>query len=225
VPLRSSNRTCGFPASGSPEQVASSMRRRWGRALVEQHQSETLEVFVPAHAFWRTIRPLTAPLQVPDQTVAYEPVDLPPGPARITVAEVIRPASQVPIQPGRQLRQRGVTLTRMGHRPQLLPLPGQRVLRRKHIQISGASASLTGPVLAKRVSQKIQAFPPYVPHTRLLAMDLQSELAFQLRLHVSGPFRRPLPALPGEPAQVRALCCPCRYQASAAWGDWPLSPC
>jgi hypothetical protein len=74
VPLPSSNRTCGFPASGSPEQVASSMRRRLRHALVEQHQPKTLEMLIPTHALRRSIRPLTAPLQVPDQTASDEPV-------------------------------------------------------------------------------------------------------------------------------------------------------
>jgi hypothetical protein len=62
--LASSNRTCGFPASGSPEQVVSGMHRRLRRAPVAQHQPKSLDVRIPAHALRRAIRPLTAPLQV-----------------------------------------------------------------------------------------------------------------------------------------------------------------
>src|SRR6266581_4382802 len=103
-------------------------------------------MLIPAHTVRWTIRPLTAPLQVPDQTAAYEPVDLPPGPARIPITEVVGPAFQMPIQPRHQLRQRSVTLTHIGQRPQLLPLPGERFLRRQHIQIGCVPASLSGPV-------------------------------------------------------------------------------
>src|SRR2546430_7052858 len=100
MPLPSSNRTCGFPASGSPEEVALGMRRPPPRTveLVQQYQTERLEMLIPAHGLRRTVRPLTPPLQMPDQTAAHEPVNLPPGTTRISIAEVVRPSPQVPIQ-------------------------------------------------------------------------------------------------------------------------------
>ena len=124
MPLPSSNRTCRFPASGSPEQVASSMRRLRRRKAVQQHKPKFLDVLIPPDVRRRTIRPLTAPLQVPNQAAANEPVDLPPGPTRIAVAEVVRPSFQVPVESRNQFRQRGVALMNISHLAQLLPLPG-----------------------------------------------------------------------------------------------------
>ena len=51
----SSNRTCGFPASGSPE----SSRLKLAQAL-QIHQSHIMQMLVETYSFWRSIRPLTA---------------------------------------------------------------------------------------------------------------------------------------------------------------------
>ena len=75
--LPSSNRRCGFPASGTPE----SSRLRHARAPIRTgepaHQPRPLEMPVPRFSFRRVIGPLTAPFKMLDQTAAYEPVDLP----------------------------------------------------------------------------------------------------------------------------------------------------
>src|SRR5882762_9659042 len=90
---------------------------------IEQFQAEALNMLVPPHILGRTVAALTAPLQVPDQTAAYEPVNLPPGGTRIPVTEVVGPPSQLPIQAGDQVRDRSVALIDGGQLSQPLPLP------------------------------------------------------------------------------------------------------
>src|ERR1035438_9588176 len=91
-----------------------------------------------------------------DQASAHVPVDLPVGARGIPNGKVVRPSFQVPIQLSNQARDRFETLMTVRHLVQLLPLPLDRLLRRKQIQVL-LIASFQIAIIPKRVSQKVQA--------------------------------------------------------------------
>src|ERR1700730_10414061 len=110
---------------------------------------------------------------MPDETASHVPVDLPVHASGIPEGEVVRPAFQVPIQLSNQSRDRLETLMTVGHLMQLLSFSSDRFVRRKHIQVPLMAAFLIA-IIAKRVSQKVQARPrlPKVHHSRLFPVDL-----------------------------------------------------
>ena len=67
----SSNRTCRFPASGSPD----SSRLRHSQAL-QIHQTQSVQVGVQADAFGWSVGSLAATFQVAGQALHDIPVDL-----------------------------------------------------------------------------------------------------------------------------------------------------
>src|ERR1043166_902166 len=111
------------------------------------------QVLVPACRFRRAVRPLAAPLQMLDQASCQVPIKLAKHAGGIPETEVVRPPSQVPIQLLHQPRDRLKALTRTRHLMQLLPLPLDGFLRRKHIQIF-ATAPFSVAIPSKCVSQK-----------------------------------------------------------------------
>jgi hypothetical protein len=115
-----------------------------------------------------------------DQATAHVPVNLPVNAAGVPNGKVVRPPFQVPIQLANQCRDRLEALMTVRHFVQLLPLPLDRLLRRKHIQVL-LVAPFQIAIIPKRVSQKVQArsFFPQVHHPRLFPVDLQLELPFQ----------------------------------------------
>src|SRR5215467_6420417 len=108
--------------------------------------------------------------------------DLAVGTGWVSDGEVVHPTSQMPIQLSNQDWNRLTVLMTIRHLPQLLALPLDRLLRRKHIQVvSIASVQIT--VVPKCVTQEAQSYPffPQVHHPRLFPVDLQLEFAFQPR--------------------------------------------
>src|SRR6266850_4598653 len=105
---------------------------------------------------------------MPDETASHVPVDLPVHASGVPEREVVRPASQVPIQLSNQSRDRLETLMTVGHLMQLLSFSLDRFVRRKHIQVP-LMASFQIAIIPKRVAQKIQTRPrlPQVHHSRL----------------------------------------------------------
>src|SRR6266581_5681493 len=136
----------------------------------------------PRFSLRRPVRPLATSLQMLDQTALNMALDLTVGTRGISQGEVVRPSSQVPIQLSNQNRNWLKTLMTVGHLVQLLPLPLDRLLRRKHIQVFPV-ASFSIAIVSKRVSQKVQTRPflPQIHHSRLFPVDLQLELPFQPR--------------------------------------------
>src|ERR1039458_1392683 len=169
-----------FPRPALLKALASGMRcPRLGRAS-QTHQPQPLQMRVPRFSFRRSIGPLTAPLEMPDQTAAYEPVDFPVHALGIPKGKIVRPPFQMPIQLSNQFRDRLKALMTVRHLVQLFPFPLDCFLRRKHIQVP-LIASLQIPIIPKCVPQKVQARPffPQIHHPRLFPVDLQLELPFQ----------------------------------------------
>jgi len=148
--LPSSNRRCGFPASGSPESS------RLSHAQVPTSGS------VPAApgAATRTplrevIGPLAAALQRLDRTALNMAFDLAVGAPGIPEGEVARPSFQMPIQLSNQDRDRLKALMTIRHFVQLFPFPLDRLLRRKHVQIFPRT-SFQIAVVPKRLSRPLE---------------------------------------------------------------------
>ena len=83
-----------------------------------------------------------------------------------------------------------MTLRIAGHRPQLIPLPLQRLARRRHVQIAMPTPFQVA-VVSERVSQKVQVrlLLAQVHHARLLTVDLQPHPGFQLLLDIPAQVR------------------------------------
>src|ERR1017187_559894 len=91
-----------------------------------------------------------------DQATAHVPVNLPVNAAGVPNGKIVRPPFQVPIQLANQARDRLEALITVRHLVQLLPLPLDRLFRRKHIQVL-LVAPFQIAIIPKRVSQKVQA--------------------------------------------------------------------
>jgi hypothetical protein len=127
----------------------------------------------PGRSLRRPVRSLTAALQMLDQTALNVVLDLTVDAGRVSEGKVIDPAFQMPIQLSDERRNRLKTLMTVSHLVQLLPLPPDRLLRRKHIQVF-LCASFQIAILPKRVSQKVQARPwfPQIHNPGLVPIDL-----------------------------------------------------
>ena len=112
----------------------------------------------PGLPFRGLIRPLAAALQMLDQTALNMAFDLTVGARGVPNGKVVRPSSQVPIQLSNQDRDGLKTLMTVRHFVQLLLLPLDRLLRRKHIQILPI-ASFQIAIVPKRVAQKVSDSP------------------------------------------------------------------
>ena len=173
----SSNRTCGFPASGSPESS------RLKHSLVLQiHQSHLTQMLVQRAPFRDAVWALTASSQVEIQPGLDVPVNLPVGSFRVPKRKIVRPASQMPVHFRDQHRNWFVAFPSPRHLPQFFPFPAQRFTRRSRFPVDPIACP---PVarLSKRITQKIQARSSFrqFHDPRFLPIELQSHPAFQLR--------------------------------------------
>src|ERR1700686_3343857 len=108
---------------------------RLGRSR-QTDQSNPLKIPVPRHSFRRAKWPLTAPLQMPDETATHEPVDIPVNGHGVSEREVVSPSLQMSIQLLNQRGDRLETLMTVRHFVQLVPFPLNGFVRRKYIQIA-----------------------------------------------------------------------------------------
>ena len=140
----------------------------------------------PALPCGRPIRTLAASLQMVDETPLNVALDLAVGAHGVPQGKIVRPSLQMPIHLSNQCRDRLETLMTIRHLMQLLPLPLDRLLRRKHIQIFPL-APFPVAIVPKCVSRKVQTCPffPQVHHSRLFPVDLQLELSFQSVTRIS----------------------------------------
>ena len=81
----SSNRTCGFPAYGSPEDCHQRHTQGVARLVpLQVYQSELLHMLVKGLPFRYLKGPLAPPSQMDEQPIAYKIVDVTKGPAWIS---------------------------------------------------------------------------------------------------------------------------------------------
>ena len=182
VPPPSSNRTCGFPASGFRRDCRLGLRRQLRHRRPQGSPAQLLIMLVSADSLGNPIRSLAASLQVLPETDLYVMVDLGKSRAGVAEAKVVGPASQMLIQLPNQHRDRPVAVASAGHVLQLDPLALEALVR--GIQVPVVSRPQPAPVQPKRESQKVQARSLLLQlhQARLVPIDLQSHPGFQLRL-------------------------------------------
>src|SRR3990172_8638004 len=154
--LPSWNRTCGFPASGSPD----NSRHRHSQAVARSHllqidQAQLIQLLVVADSLRRSVGSLAAPSQVVHETVSCVPVDRPECLARVAVLEVVPPSPQLLVEFPDQDWDGFEAHAGAGSLPQFCLFPLDRLLRRSHVQVAPIPA-LPVPVIPERVSEKVQ---------------------------------------------------------------------
>src|SRR3990172_9306367 len=180
----SSNRTCGFPASGSPE----SSRLRYSQVL-QIRQSELMQMLVQAYSFRRLKWSLASASQVDTHAMQHVPVDVPVGHAWVSKREVVSPASQMSVYVTHHHRDWLVAHLRPGHLAQDFSLSLQRFLRGRHVQVF-LRLSPQVLLIPKCIPQKVQARSRFrqVHQTGLFSIDLQTHPVFQLCLNETHQF-------------------------------------
>ena len=180
----SSNRTCGFPASGSP------VSSRLGLSQVSQiHQSHFLQMTVQRGSFRGSVRSLTASLKMTGQAVSHIAVGFPKCIARVSEGKVVRPALKMLIQLCHQCRQRLEAHLLARHSAQLFALSFQGFLGGDHIKIL-LFATVSIFLVLERVSQKVQAgsFFSQVDYSGFLPVKFQFHPSIQFRFYVLHQF-------------------------------------
>src|SRR6266404_1373573 len=179
-----------FPHPALASALTSGMRRQLCGPGRQVHQAHTLEVLEVAHPFRRSKGPLAAAARVLAQPPTYEGIDLSKGHARVSEAEVVRPAGELPIDLCDHCRQWLETLLLADRLSQCLSPARHRFLRGVQVQIS-MLASVEVAIIPKREPQKLQACSllPQIDYPRFLPIDLQTHPGFQLLLDVGAQLR------------------------------------
>src|SRR5271165_2116082 len=120
----------------------------------QRNQPQARQMLQPDLPFGRLVGPLAAALQMLDQSAPNISIDLTVGAGGVSEGEIVRPSFQVPIQLANQDRNWFEALMTIRHLVQLLPLPLDGLLRRKHIQVSPA-ASFQITVVPECEAQKV----------------------------------------------------------------------
>src|SRR5262245_47076061 len=123
--------------------------------VLQVQQTHTLEVLGVTDSRGWSKGPLASAPHVLFKALAHVGIDVPKSFARITVAKVVCPASEVSIELLDKLWQRHKAPLRTHHLTQLLPLSHQSLLRYGHVEIS-VTASSPIAIVAKRVPQKVE---------------------------------------------------------------------
>jgi hypothetical protein len=170
----SSNRTCGFPASGFRRVGRLRLRRQLRDCRPQGTPAQPLIVLVGADSRRHSIRSLAASLQVLPETDLYIIVDMGKGLTRVAKAKIVGPASQMLIQLPNQHRDRSVAVASAGHFFQFHPLALQTLGR--GVQVPVVARPQSAAVPPNREPQKVQArsWLLQLHQACLVPVDLQS---------------------------------------------------
>ena len=113
-PSPSSNRTCGFPASGSQAKALVVFRTEHSQG----YQAKVLQVCIEAEVLRDVIGALTPAFQMMTEPMHQLEVELPILALRMPQREVVSPTSQMPIHAIDQIGQRLVTVAGVDIFPQ-----------------------------------------------------------------------------------------------------------
>jgi len=178
----SSNRTCGFPAYGSPEDCR--QRHTQGVARLgplQINQSEFLQMIVIGLPFRQTERPLAPSSQMDDHPTAYKMVYIPEGLTGIAKTEVVAPSFKMPVYPHDKIRHGHKAILCSSHMPQTFSFPAKTHLGRTKIQKS-VWPSFQIFIKPEGKTQKIQTFPflTQIDNPCLFPVDLQTHPGLNL---------------------------------------------
>src|SRR2546430_5695010 len=145
-------------------------------------QAKLLKERVETDAFGRTIRTLTAAMEMNPQTFLHVGIDTAESLTWIAELKVGSPTLEIPVEVLDENGNRLETVPAAGHIPQRRPFFLQGLLRWNDIQITIRSA-VAVPIVSERVTQKIQTGSCLlqIDSPRLLAVQFQSHPLFQFR--------------------------------------------
>src|SRR5579871_6723876 len=167
---RSSNRTCGFPASGFPTGFIADSRTGVTQRTSEPQYPQLSED--PSHRkLSRALRGhLVPPSQEMPYTLLHTFVDRPVSLRRASQSEVRFPAPQSLIQPDAHLLPRSYML-RLQQVSHFLFDPVHALLRRTPSDVLSPRPRTV--VRLECIAQKIESLPPGIPEARLLFLQCQ----------------------------------------------------
>ncbi len=179
----SSNRTCGFPASGFPGN--SRLEHSQGVARFKRsqgHHPQYLKMLVHRSPSRRSKGSLAPSFKMRYQTKLKETVDLAKCLAWITIVKVVAPAYQLSVNFPNHARNRRTTPSSCSQIAQLIALIGNGLVRRKHVEVSLVPILIQTLVETKCEPQKVKGFTSFfqVYHSGLFAIELQPHPGFQL---------------------------------------------
>ena len=161
LPSPSTNRTCRFPAYGSP--VGSCLGHTQS-AMQDHHsqinQAKIAQMSVKRFALWWKIGPLAPSSQMPSQPNSYVEVHISKSLTGIPKGKVITPPSQLLVQVTYKNCQGFETVITAGHLPHSLPLSSHCLLRGRHIEIP-LWPSLQITIESEAESQKVKSLPAF----------------------------------------------------------------
>src|SRR5258708_3442291 len=150
----------------------------------QTQQSQMVQMSIDTDALTGAPTSLAATLQMSPQARTHERIEFMKRLARIAQLEIVGPASQMPIHPPNQLRDRRVTLMRSGSLTHRFPFPLPRFARGLPVPVT-MSPTMPVSVQPKGVAQKIQALTGLlqVQCPGLFPVDPQVQPAFQFALN------------------------------------------
>ena len=180
----SSNRTCGFPASGSPE----NSRRGHLQGVVrlnrsQRHPSQFTQMLVKRLPFWTLEGSLAPPFKVSVQPPFDKGIETSEGFARIAIVKVVFPPTEMPVHILQHSGNGKTSFVPGSGLTYLIPYPCLGLLRRRHVQIPTMPVFIQTAIIAKRETKKVQTGPslPQVDYAGLFPADFQPHPALNLR--------------------------------------------
>ncbi len=182
LPLPSSNRTCGFPASGSRCSSRSVVYQAVARAAQKLY-AQPFETGVVAFALRFLAASLAASVEVLDQSFVDRLVLSAIRDTRVAEAVVAAPALCLAVDFADHFRQRFVVLSPLRQFVNPLNLFLDRFGRGKHVQVF-SFAFEQAPVVPEGVAQKVnfRSALVEVDDPSFLALDFQAQPAFDFLL-------------------------------------------
>src|SRR5713101_5856383 len=178
---RSSNRTCPFRASGFPTGFIADSRTRGSWPLEPEHPQRAIHPFP-----WELAGALRGHLVPPSQeiphTIIHVLIDCLIRPAFAPAAEVLLPASQLPIQLRTDLLPR-CSVPPLQQLTHFLLYPAHALVRRTVSDVLPPVPRID--VRSECISQKIESLLPGIPNARLLFVECQ----IQPPQHPTCPFQ------------------------------------
>src|SRR6266705_608941 len=162
----------------------------YSRKHSQRLEAQVFQMSIQTDALSFAPAPLTAPFQMAPQAAADEMIEVAECFARVAQREIVRPASQVPIQPPNQFRQGCMALLCVNELSQRFPFPCHRLARWPQVPVS-LWPPIPVAIIPKGVTQKVQALASLsqVQHASLFAVDLQPQPSFQFAFDPAAQLR------------------------------------
>ncbi len=218
--LPSSNRTCGFPAYGSPEN--SRLRHSQGVAQLHRsqgHPSQFHQMPVKRLPFRYAKGSLAPPSKMPVKPILDKEIDASKRLAWVTIIIIVLPTTELRFNFLHHARNCKTPLVPGCQFTQFVSLTCQGFLGGKNIQVTALTAFVKTAVIAEREPKEVQTGPFLfqVNNPRLPTVQLYSHPALNLLLD---PLTKPLTLILRKDHKVIRI----THHASIGPTGWPAPP-